>query len=137
MPTDIVNCARRYSQFYNVDGIFVDEMGPPVGGASVADVTNFYQSVYDGVKGINASWWIIGNPGAAAGESLVRNGTAGGTDTLVTFEGPASAYAAATLANYAVKYPASRFANILFETKMGFDFGMTLKTAAARRVGYI
>jgi Spherulation-specific family 4 len=94
--SDIVSCAARYGQYYTVDGIFVDEFGAPSTGATTAQVLGFYTQVYDGLKGVNAGWSIVGNPGQAADAALLRSGASGGADRLVTFENQASAFAGAT-----------------------------------------
>ncbi len=92
---DVVSCAARYNAFYAVDGIFVDEFGAPATGATAAQVQAFYTQIYDGLKGVNAAWSIVGNPGQAADAALLRSGAVGGADRLVTFENQLSAFAGA------------------------------------------
>jgi Spherulation-specific family 4/PEP-CTERM motif len=133
---DVVGCAARYSSFYAVDGIFVDEMGAPTVGATEAEVLAFYQTLYDGIKGVNAGWKIFGNPGQSAPEGLLRTGAAGGADTLVTFENFAALYAGTPPAAYTANYDGSRFANILIESGTGFDVDAAVRLAGSRNVGY-
>ena len=135
-PADVIACAARYQSFYRIDGIFIDEMGPPKGGAPEAKVVAYYARVYDGLKAVNPRWTVFGNPGTAAPESLLRNGAKGGADVLVTFEGLAANYAAAKPASYATRHPASRFAHILIETGEQFDVRAALTQAATRHVAY-
>jgi hypothetical protein len=134
---DVIACAGLYKTFYAVDGIFVDEFGPPVGGALPGDVLSFYQSVYDGIKAVDPNWTVFGNPGQGAPESLLRVGSVGGADTLVTFENRAALYVGSPPAAYTSNFPASRFANILIESGAGFDVTAALTAARARNVGYI
>ncbi len=136
-PADIVACAARYQGYYTIDGIFVDEMGPPKGGAPEAKVVTFYAQVYNGVKAVNPAWVVVGNPGTAAPEGLLRTGTKGGADMLVTFENRAVHYARLPPAPYAAGYPAARFASILIEAGGHLDFGALLRLAASRNAGAI
>ena len=50
----------RYAQWYPIEGIFVDEF------ANNADpaVLDYYNAIYEHVKGINPDWEVMGNPGA-------------------------------------------------------------------------
>jgi hypothetical protein len=134
---DVVACAGLYSSLYDVDGIFVDEMGQPAIGAPVADVLNFYDAVYDGIKAIDASWTITGNPGTEAPEGLLRTGDTGGADSLLTFENRASFFAGATPAPYTADYDASRFGALLLETGADLDLRAALALAASRNIGHI
>ncbi len=141
---DIIGCAARYQKFYHIDGIFIDEMGPPKSGAPEGEVVAFYTAVYDGLKALDPRWTVMGNPGTAAPETLLRQktkGTAragdkGGADVLVTFENRAANYAGAKPTTYVARHPASRFANILIETGAKFDIRATVALATARHVGY-
>ena len=135
-PTDIISCAARYQSFYAIDGIFIDEMGPPKGGAPEAKVVAFYTHVYDGLKAVNPRWTVVGNPGMAAPEALLRDGAKGGADVLVTFENRAASYAGAKPAPYVTRHPASRFAHILIETGDQFDVRAALALAGTRRAGF-
>jgi hypothetical protein len=134
--SDVVACAGLYQSLYSVDGIFVDEMGAPVGGAPEASILSFYQTVYDGIKSVNAAWTVFGNPGVVAPEGLLRTGATGGADSLVTFENFGTLYGAATPPAYAQNYAADRFGNILIETDPAFDFDAALRLAASRNVSY-
>jgi Spherulation-specific family 4/PEP-CTERM motif len=134
--SDVVGCGATYASFYTIDGIFVDEMGPPIGGAPEPQVLAFYQTVYDGLKGVNAAWTIFGNPGQAAPEGLLRDGALGGADTIVTFENFAALYDNTLPSAYTTNYAASRFANILIESAPGFDVQAAVNLAGSRNVGY-
>lgn len=75
----------NYLAFYgreNISGFFIDEMSDRTARLG------FYREVYDYIKGLDSRLLVVGNPGTlpAAGYATVA-------DTLVTFEGQASAYA--------------------------------------------
>lgn len=74
----------RYLAFYgreNISGFFIDEM------ADNANKLGFYREVYDYIKGLDSKLQVVGNPG-----TLPAGDYAAVADTLVTFEGQASAY---------------------------------------------
>ena len=86
VASDIVNCAKYYQQFYDLDGIFVDEFGAPASGAPLKQVIAYYQTIYNGLKAINSNWTVFGNPGTQIEEALLRRANKGGADVLITFE---------------------------------------------------
>ena len=69
----------RYYSFYEVDGIFLDEMTND----SNANHLAYYESIYRYVKARNSSHTVIGNPGSKAAAAYITRPV---TDTLVTFE---------------------------------------------------
>ena len=73
---------NHISEWYNVDGIFLDEMGNSLGGLD-------YVAVYDAIKGLAASLGIdlhvVGNPGIPFSQVEAYLAAA---DTLCIFEGP-------------------------------------------------
>jgi len=83
--TDIRTHIDRYLAFYgreNISGFFIDEM------ADKSARLGFYQEIYVYIKGLDNKMQVIGNPG-----TLPQGDYAKVADTLVTFEGQASAYA--------------------------------------------
>lgn len=74
----------RYLAFYgreHISGFFLDEM------AATSQPLAFYRDIYQYVKGLDNRLRVVGNPGA-----LPLADYAAVADTLVTFEGQASAY---------------------------------------------
>jgi Spherulation-specific family 4/PEP-CTERM motif len=132
---DVVGCAGLYQANYNIDGIFVDEFGPPVGGASDAAVLGFYQSVYNGVKTINPDWQIVGNPGTVINAALLRKGNIGGADRLVTFENAFSAYPGAALDAASLAEPADRFINIIYDFQNPLNLDALVANLSSRNIG--
>lgn len=124
---DVIACARRYYDFYDIDGIFVDEMGGAAIGVSADDELGFYTRVYDGLKAIEPRWRIVGNPGAPIGSDLLRDGGVGGADSLVTFEGLATAFAGVAMPPHK---RAARYGAILIGS--GLDFGTALAALDVR-----
>lgn len=75
----------RYLAFYgreNFSGFFIDEM------ADSSTRLGFYREVYDYIKGLDSNLLVVGNPGTLPIADYAKV-----ADTLVTFEGQASAYA--------------------------------------------
>ncbi len=134
---DIVSCAAQYEQFYSIDGIFVDEFGPPLGGATDAQVLSFYTSVYDGLKQVNSNWSIVGNPGTSANAGLLRSGARGGADRLVTFENASSAFANAPQNPALALVPAQSIINIIYGFNDPAALDSLIAQIAARNVGGI
>jgi Spherulation-specific family 4/PEP-CTERM motif len=134
---DIVSCAASYNSFYTIDGIFVDEFGPPATGATDAQVLSFYTNVYDGLKTVNANWSIVGNPGTAANAALLRNGTSGGADRLVTFENASSAFATAPQNPALALVPSQALINIIYDVSDPAVLDGLIAQIAARNVGGI
>ncbi len=134
---DVVACAARYQAYYSIDGIFVDEMGFPAGGAPEPELVTFYTAVFDGITAVNKRWEVFGNPGVNPPEALLRRGDSGGAHVIVSFENVASAFAGSTRPDWAGRYKAKAFANILLETGPDFGFAALLDRLAERQVGYV
>jgi hypothetical protein len=102
VATDI----NTYLSFYKVDGFFVDEM--------TADGTTahiqYYQSVYNYIKGMSPTLSVMANPGTDMVEQYASLPTA---DQFVTFEDSAKRYAKYTPAKWQANYPANRFVHMV------------------------
>jgi Spherulation-specific family 4 len=81
---DVLADAQRYASWYNVDGIFLDEM------SNTAAALPFYQTVADGLRAARPSGSIVGNPGTSTPAAYLNV-----ADTLVTFENGTGSYAGA------------------------------------------
>ncbi|MFO1229856.1 MAG: spherulation-specific family 4 protein [Alicycliphilus sp.] len=82
---DIQKHIERYLAFYGRDqisGFFIDEM------TATGTALDFYRQIHAYIKGLDANLQVVGNPG-----TLPIADYAAVADTLVTFEGSASAYA--------------------------------------------
>ena len=104
--TDVARDVNTYVAFYPIDGIFIDEMTSDSSSASL----NYYQSIYNYVKGLNMTYGVIGNPGTSVPEIYASLPVA---DRLVVFESSAKAFASYKPAAWQANYPSDRFVNIV------------------------
>lgn len=118
-----------YESFYpKIGGFFLDEM---TDSSSSTDV-NYYQTLYSFLKGQNASYYVVANPGTNVPSSYANL-----ADTLVTFEGPDSSYPSNTVLSWTSSEPASKFANIVYETSNTTSMFAGLDQAVSQNVGYV
>jgi hypothetical protein len=89
---DILAAVQSYINWYNVDGIFLDEMGNQ-------DGTLDYVALYDAIKALCPNLLVVGNPGIPFAQV---EGYLAAADTLNIFEGPltTSTTGAANFAQY-------------------------------------
>jgi hypothetical protein len=74
---------RTYLAFYEVDGVFLDEM------SGSKDALPYYEKIHRLIKELKPSFRIVGNPGQpSVDEQYMRT-----VDCLVIFEGSAREYA--------------------------------------------
>jgi len=71
--------ADQFAAFYDIDGIFVDEMADDTLAAHYA----YYADLYNHIKAAHPSFRVVGNPGTHTQEPYISRPTA---DALVTFE---------------------------------------------------
>lgn len=106
----------RYGELYDVDGVFVDEMGndaedPGTG----SDVRAYYRAVYDHVKERgDGSALVMGNPGVPAARAWQLSDPV--ADVLVVFEGPADEYEQWTPPEWVRAQPPQKFAHLVHAT---------------------
>ncbi|TWT75579.1 Spherulation-specific family 4 [Posidoniimonas polymericola] len=105
---DVLDDIDKYANWYDIDGIFVDEM---TNNAVPANL-DFYQSVYDHVKSIDPAWEVMGNPGTATVEDYLTRPAA---DKLMVFESFGSSYLSHTPSAWNAAYDPSRFVNLLHQ----------------------
>jgi len=103
----VVQDINTYLTLYQVDGFFIDEM--------TADSTTahiqFYQSVYNYIKGLSPNYTVTGNPGTNVPEIYASLPVA---DQLVVFEDSAKHYASYAPLAWQANYPRGRFAHIVY-----------------------
>ncbi len=120
----------KFAQWYDVDGIFVDEMwnnGP-------AEKLNYYKSIYDHVKSINPDWEVMGNPGTTTIEQYL---TWPAADRLMVFENVGAQYPGHTPSAWNANYDRSRFVHLVHTEASSANMEMYLQLALARNVGGI
>ena len=103
----VVQDIHTYLALYQVDGFFIDEMTAD----SVTAHVQFYQSVYNYIKGLSPAYTVIGNPGTNVPEIYASLPVA---DQIVTFEDSARNYTKYAPLAWQANYPASRFAHIVY-----------------------
>lgn len=116
---------NSYKSFYNIDGIFLDEMH------NIPDTLSYYQSLRSGISSINASYTVFGNAGTSTLEAYTST-----ADVLVTFENQ-TGYNTYIPDAWTANYSANRFAHLLYNVRTVADMQTNLALAASRNVGYI
>ena len=105
--SDVVADINKYVAFYPVQGFFIDEM------TNDTDTTHvqFYQSVYNYIKGLNPQYAVVGNPGTSTAEIYASLPVA---DKLVVFEGSAASYASYVPSAWQASYGKGPFVHIVY-----------------------
>jgi hypothetical protein len=100
---------NKYTAFYQVDGFFIDEMTSD----STTSHIQFYQSIYNYIKGLKSTYSVMANPGANMPELYASLPTA---DQFVVFEDNYKNYAKYQPASWQAAYPKSRFVHMVLNT---------------------
>ncbi|CAJ0787720.1 hypothetical protein LMG7141_01978 [Ralstonia condita] len=103
----VVQDINTYQALYQVDGFFIDEMTAD----SVTAHIQFYQSVYNYIKGLSSAYTVTGNPGTNVPEIYASLPVA---DQIVVFEDSAKHYKTYAPLAWQANYPISRFAHIVY-----------------------
>lgn len=103
----VVQDISTYLSLYSVDGFFIDEM------TADSDTTHiqYYQSIYNYIKGLSSAYAVTGNPGTNIPELYASLPVA---DQFVVFENSAAQYASYAPQAWQASYPVSRFAHIVY-----------------------
>lgn len=98
----------EYYQWYQVDGIFVDEMSNHV------STSAYYHAPYQDIhaQGGSQSTLVVGNPGAAASSDWQLSQQA--ADELLIFEGSAKTYTSWSPPAWVFNYAAGTFWNVVY-----------------------
>jgi hypothetical protein len=121
---------RAYASFYEVDGIFLDEM------SGAKDFVPYYLKVRAMIKRVNAGIRIVGNPG----QPWVDEGYMKAVDCLITFEGSAAKldeYDPNRVSPWMKNYPATRFAIVVHTVPSREGMKKALRKAAETRAGWV
>ncbi|WZP00178.1 spherulation-specific family 4 protein [Isosphaeraceae bacterium EP7] len=130
-----------YLDWYDVDGIFVDEMGNQLGGLD-------YAALYFSIKALGVDLHVVGNPGTpfAPANTLVT-----AVDTLVIYEGPlqnADPNGASFrmypnrgpytgLPQWFTAYDSSKIANLVYDVSTPLKMIATLLKALETNAAYV
>ncbi len=120
----------RYMLFYNINGVFIDEM------ANTQERLPYYEKLYEHIKSVHSDLKVIGNPGMP----YTLEGYLRAADTLVIFEGSIALYAdfrPVATAPWVANYPRERFAHIVYAAKSATDLNRALDAAAKARAGSV
>lgn len=116
---------NSYKSFYNIDGIFLDEMH------NISDTLSYYQLLRTGISSINASYTVFGNASTSTLEAYTST-----ADVLVTFENQ-TGYNTFIPDAWTANYSANRYAHLLYNVGTVTDMQTDLALAVSRNVGYI
>jgi len=143
--SDVLTDVQSYLTWYNVDGIFLDEMGNSDGDLD-------YVALYNAIKALGQplckNLHVVGNPGIPFAQVEAYLAAA---DTLNIFEGPLTnsdpTQASFTLYPKRGPYtglplwfesvPSSQIANIVYEVPTDWQAGLTLLKALRYNAGYV
>ena len=123
--TEVLSEVSSYASFYNIDGIFLDEM------SNTSVDFAYYQSLYSSIKSTNPGYRIFGNPGTNTLESYLT-----AADVLVTFENQ-TGYDTFTPDTWTNNYTADHFAHLLYNVNDKAAMLAYVALAADRNVGYL
>jgi len=105
--SQVVTDINTYVSLYKVDGFFIDNMTSD----GVTSHLQYYQSIYNYIKGLSASFSVTANPGTNIPESYASLPAA---DQFVVFEDTAKHYASYEPEPWQAGYPASRFVHMVY-----------------------
>lgn len=128
-PSDVKADIDRYHEFYELDGIFLDEMTNDALEAHLA----YYADLHGYVKAKRASYLVVGNPGTRTAASYLTRPTA---DALVTFENR-TGYASYVPDPWTATQPFVAFAHLCYEVASAVTMARYVEAALARNAGYI
>ncbi|MBN3723390.1 spherulation-specific family 4 protein [Burkholderia sp. Ac-20379] len=105
--SDVTKDINTYLAFYTVDGFFIDEMAND----STAAHVQYYQSLYNYIKGLSPNYQVVNNPGSNIPEIYASLPVA---DRFVVYEDKQANYAKYSAASWQANYSASRFIHIVY-----------------------
>lgn len=119
-----------WTQFYAIDGIFVDEM------SNIADAAalDYYAAVFAYVKSINANWLVVGNPGTNTDEAFLTRPTA---DILVVVENFSPIYDAYQYSSWNDSHAAGHFSHLVYGQDSPSGMASQSREARDRNAGWM
>jgi hypothetical protein len=118
-----------YYSWYNVDGVFVDEVSSSCATTPLA----YYTQLHQFVKSEPGAAYVVLNPGQATGECYASI-----SDVIITFEGNYDAYVGGYhAAPWTALYQASHFWNVVYGAATAAEMNYVLNLAAQRGTGWI
>jgi Spherulation-specific family 4 len=123
---EVLADAQRYNSWYQVDGIFLDEM------SNLHAALPFYEGVAAGLRAAQPADTIVGNPGTATPAAYLDV-----ADTLVTFEQGSGSYATASSEPWMSAVAPARQAHLHYNVGSATQMRALLPQAAQRNAGYL
>jgi hypothetical protein len=120
----------RYDDWYEIDGIFVDEMS----NTGPAERLNYYRDIYNHVKSINPDWEVMGNPGTTTIEQYLTWPTA---DRLMVFENVGANYPDYTPSSWNFNHDRAHFVHLVHTEPSAANMLDDLSLAVQRNAGGI
>ena len=115
-----------YKQWYNVSGIFLDEVN------SSAAAIPYYQNVSDYIKSSSGTY-VAMNPGVVPAQGYINI-----SDTTVIFEGTYTTYKTWSAPSWVFSYPASKFTHLVYATSTSKNMKDAILTKSkSRNAGYV
>ena len=102
----VLNDIDQYKDWYDIDGIFVDEMA----NTGPAERLDYYRDIYNHVKAIDPNWEVMGNPGTTTIEQYLTWPTA---DRLMVFENVGSSYVSYSPSSWNFNYDRTDFVHLV------------------------
>ena len=116
-----------YDQYFNINGIFLDEV------ANTTNQLSYYRQLYQYIKAKPHLSLVFANPGTQTDEQFISSPTA---DTTVIFEND-TGWSAYVPDGYASNYPAGRFAALPYAASTETLLRSNIDLAVQRNIGYI
>ncbi len=119
-----------YVNWYNLDGIFLDEFT----NTSNASHLDYYETLYDYIKGIDPAWTVVGNPGTSTTEPYLTRPTA---DILMVHENFGANYPGYTPSSWNNNYPSTSFSHLVHTQPSAAAMLNNLDQAVAQNAGWV
>jgi hypothetical protein len=116
-----------YDQFYNIDGIFLDEV------SSTTNKLTYYGQIYDYIKSRPHLRQVVTNPGTQMDQAYVARPA---TDTTVIFEN-GSGWNSYTPDTYVSHYNSQRFAMLVYSVATAGAMRSNIDLAVQRNIAYV
>ena len=116
---------RHYRAWYHVNGIFLDQAA--AGGGEFS----YYQKLTGYIRHTDPGAVVMLNPGTYPSRGYMSLG-----DVVLAYEGTYARFASLRVPGWVHRYPAARFAQIVYATPAA-HLSLALRLAAARHAGYV
>lgn len=127
---DVLADIDTYAEWYDIDGIFIDEMANTAAPATL----DFYEDIYQHVKTVDPIWEVMGNPGINTQEVYLTRPVA---DRLMVFEAQGVAYPGNTPSAWNFNYDRSSFVHLVHTEPDATTMESHVDTSVSRNAGGI